>query len=135
MCCLNSSILGFDVHITRYCISQCGFLTKTTCLLGCVLPPSKRTSRTQLITSTMPLSPLSSVSDTPPAPVSTPIAYLIPSDNESDDEPVMTSTSDTQKKGPACVTAGTSIKNCPKISEGALTYTLLKHFLTAITNW
>ncbi|KAK0227329.1 hypothetical protein EDD85DRAFT_957944 [Armillaria nabsnona] len=45
----------------------------------------------------------------------------------------MTSTS--QKAGTAHVTAGNSAKNCPKISDSALTHTLLKHFLTTVTNW
>ncbi len=40
-----------------------------------------------------------------------------------------------QKTGAARVTAGNSAKNCPKISQGALTHMLLKRFLTSVTNW
>ncbi|PBK80885.1 hypothetical protein ARMGADRAFT_1091887 [Armillaria gallica] len=111
-------------------------LPKTTRLPGHTIPPSKRTPwpETQTEQISTQLSPLSELSLTPPARQPS-LAYIIPSDSDSDDEPIMTSTSNVQKKGPARVTAGNSAKNCPWVSDGKLTHALFKCFLTSVANW
>ncbi|PBK86736.1 hypothetical protein ARMGADRAFT_1086243 [Armillaria gallica] len=109
---------------------------KTTRLPGCTIPPSKQTPwpETQTEQISTQLSPLSELSPTPPARQPS-LTYIIPSDSDSDNKPIMTSTSNVQKKGPARVTAGNSAKNCPWVSDGELTHALFKCFLTSIANW
>ncbi len=40
-----------------------------------------------------------------------------------------------RKGEPACTIAGTSAKNCPRITEGKLTHSVLQRYLTNVKNW
>ncbi|KAK0228978.1 hypothetical protein IW262DRAFT_1293657 [Armillaria fumosa] len=130
------------IRIQTAPLSRQKFLTRTnvepspklTRLPGRALPPSNRANR---VPTTPTLTPKPTTRTPPPR---TPLPRIppvrnSPSDSDSDDDMMAATSSFASHKGEARVTAGTSSKNCPKVSAGDVTHGTLHRFLTAAQNW